>query len=463
MNQEIEKRIERIVNGLLKEGTLKNQYEKATLTERLNATNTPGVSIAVINNYEIEWACGFGVKECGKPEPVTTDTLFQAASVSKPIFATVVMKLIQDGKLDLDEDVNNYLTSWKVPANGAWQPAITLRQLLSHTAGLTVDGFPGYLRNVDAPSVLQILDGESSSATPAVRVNIMPGTQFRYSGGGTTVAQQAVSDYLDKSFPDIMHELLLGPLQMDRSTYEQPLPEKWHDSAATAHPWKSQPVQGKWYVYPEMAAAGLWTTPSDLARVGLELQLALKNKSGQLFSADIVKQMLTHQVENDMGIGFFLEGDEENTRFSHGGWNEGFVSQMMMYKNHGMGAVIMLNSNEGDDILREIERAIAREYNWPGYFPNEKIVIAVTPEILDTYVGEYVTPFGLKLVVTKENGILFMQPAGQAPIELYSDSDTKFFMKVIDTEVTFETVEDKVTGLVLLQSGQPIPAEKMSG
>src|SRR5262249_27708993 len=154
-------------------------------------------------------------------------TLFQAGSVSKPIFALAVMRLAQEGKVDLDEDVNRYLISWKVPANGSWQPRITLRQLLSHSGGMTVHGFPGYASDEKVPSVLDILDGRPPANTPRIEVNIVPGTQLRYSGGGITVAQQLVVDLLGEPFPKMMREVILDPLRMKHSTYEQPLPKKW--------------------------------------------------------------------------------------------------------------------------------------------------------------------------------------------------------------------------------------------
>jgi CubicO group peptidase (beta-lactamase class C family) len=187
--EDIEQRIQRVINGLLPETAFTQRYaSKTTLQERMAYYHTPGVSIAVINHYKIEWARGFGVKEWGKPDAVTEATLFQAGSISKPISALAVMRLVQDGKLDLDEDVNHYLSSWKVPSNGPWQPRITLRQLLSHSAGLTVSGFPGYLRTEQLPSVIDILNGHPPANTARVEVNILPGTQFRYSGGGAMVA-----------------------------------------------------------------------------------------------------------------------------------------------------------------------------------------------------------------------------------------------------------------------------------
>jgi CubicO group peptidase (beta-lactamase class C family) len=281
MQQFVEQRIERVINNLLPATALEGNFgSPKNLYERLADYHTPGISIAVINDFEIEWARGFGVCEAGTTREVTPDTLFQAASISKPIFALAVIRLAQEGRLSLDEDVNNYLTSWRVPAIGFasapwaigdWQPWITLRQLLSHTAGLTVHGFPGYLNSEPLPTTVQVLNGEPPANTEKVEVNIIPGLHYRYSGGGTTVAQQVLVDLLGKPFPEIMHELVLDPLGMTNSTYQQPLQNDWLAKAATAHSFSGVPLEGKHHVYPEMAAAGLWTTASDLAKVGVEL------------------------------------------------------------------------------------------------------------------------------------------------------------------------------------------------
>ncbi len=459
--EEIELRIERIVNGLLPKTAFQNQYDdKASLVERMAYYKTPGVSIAVVNEYRIEWARGFGVCEWGKSDPVTETTLFQAGSISKPIFALGIMRLVQEGRLNLDEDVNSYLKSWKVPVNRSWQPKITLRQILSHSAGLTVHGFPGYMRTEEIPSVVQILDGETPSNTPPILVNIIPGIQHRYSGGGITLAQQVTVDVVGKSFPEIMFDLVLNPLGMNHSTYEQPLPKRWAKTASTGHPWKYQAIKGKWHVYPEMAAAGLWTTASDLAKVGFEIQRVLKGES-EFLSKDITIQMLTPQTGDDNGMGFFLQGEGETVRFGHGGWDEGFVARLTMYKNVGMGAVIMINSNQGAALISEIERAIAREYDWPDYFPKEKIVIKIPQEALQLYVGEYITESNVELKVNIEGESLFLQPAEQPPIKLYSESETEFFMKVVNADITFEKSKDgKVTGLKLNQRGKHIEAKR---
>jgi CubicO group peptidase (beta-lactamase class C family) len=462
MSEDIEKRIERIANSLLPDTCFKNVYgDEASLNDRMKHYHTPGVSIAVINNFKIEWARGFGIREVGKPDPITENTLFQAGSISKPVFALAVMQLVQEGKLDLDKDVNEYLRSWKIPANGSWQPKVTLRQLLSHSAGLTVHGFPGYEITNDIPSVIQILNGQHPSNTPAVQVNLIPGLQSRYSGGGTTVAQQLVVDFLSKPFPEIMNQLLFKPLGLTNSTYEQPLPLHLHESAATAHPWKSRPVNGKWHVYPEMAAAGLWTTPSDLALLGVELQLSLKNESKLPISVDTLVQMLTAQVEDHIGIGFFLEGKGETARFGHGGWDEGFVARMTLYKHLGFGAVIMINSNEGSPMISEIERAIAREYGWPEYLPDEKADVRLSHDTIDEYVGEFLTASGLEVTVTKNDDALYLQLKGQSPIKLSPESETKFYAEAVNAEVTFEkNSEGKATALNIHQEGKKFTADR---
>lgn len=459
---EVERRIEAVINGLLPETALDNQYgPKASLTNRMAYYHTPGVSIAVVSNFKIDWARGFGVREWEKRGSVTEATRFEAGSISKPIFAMAVMRLVQEGKLDLDKDANGYLSSWRIPPNGSWQPHVTLRQLLSHSAGMTVHGFPGYMRSEKLPSVLDILDGRLPANTARIEVNIIPGTQVRYSGGGITVAQQLVGDVLREPFPRIMRELILDPSGMKQSTYEQPLPKAWEGSAATAHPYKNRPLDGKWHVYPEMAAAGLWTTPSDLARAAIQIQLALKGDSNSVLSRDSATAMLTPGIEEEIGIGFFLSGKGRNMRFGHSGWDEGFVAEMTMYKETGNGAVIMINSNEGDPMLYEIERAIAREYNWIGYFEDEKKPIPLSDDTLGRFVGIYTNKTGLEYSVIQENGRLLFKPPGQPPIEVYPQSGTNFFMKILNAEITFDVTKDRrVKGLNLQQDGKTFSAEK---
>jgi CubicO group peptidase (beta-lactamase class C family) len=458
--------MKQVITGLLSDTAFRNRFgQPAALADRMAFYHTPGVSIAVINNGEIEWAQGFGVCEIGRPNPVTPDTLFQAGSISKPIFALAVMRLVEQGRLDLDEDVNNYLTTWKVLANNGWQPRLTLRHLLSHTAGLTVHGFPGYQQDEPVPSVRQLLFGEPPTNTAPVEVNILPGLTFRYSGGGTTVAQQAVVDVLGKPFPDLMRELVFEPLGLKNSTYEQPLPAALAGQAATAHPWKGRPVPGRWHTYPEMAAAGLWTTPSDLARIGLEVQRALAGEDGRLISpataAEMFKPLADTDGGNKIGIGFFLLGEGGKLRFGHGGWDEGFMAQMTMYQQGGKGAVVMFNANEGHPMLNEIERAVARAYDWPDYFSKDKVAVELPADSLDAYTGRFVTENEKHtFTVQRDGGRLFLTLPHQPPIELLPESETAFFMAATNAEITFTKDDSGVTALNIQQAGPPIEAKK---
>jgi CubicO group peptidase (beta-lactamase class C family) len=458
-----EDRIARVVNGLLPETALRGAATPPRpLAERMSYHETPGVTVAVIEDYEIAWARGFGVKQSDQSDPVTAETLFQAASISKPVTAMAALHLVEAGKLDLDTDVNNYLVSWKVPANGAWQPRITLRQLLSHTAGLTIHGFPGYSSSHPLPTLVQVLNGEAPANTEAVTVNAIPGTQFRYSGGGTSIVQLILTDLLGKPFPEIMRELVLDPLQMQHSTYEQPLPPHRAPFAATAHPDDSRPMEGRSHIYPEKAAASLWTTASDLARFGIEIQLSLQGRSNRVLSADMVKQMLSPQVEDHIGLGPILEGKGDTARFGHSGGNAGFLCNLIAYQHRGQGAVVMINSNRGWGMIFEIHRAIAHEYGWPDYIPQDPLVATVTPATLASYVGKYELRPDYHFTVAQEGDGLTLQPTGQQALPLFPESETTFFAQAVRAEITFVRTESgQVTELICTQNGKKQSAHKV--
>jgi CubicO group peptidase (beta-lactamase class C family) len=467
MKRSVEQRIERVVSHLFPQTAFEDRYDSPRpLNERMARYHTPGASLAVIDDFEIEWARGFGVREAGKPDKVTPTTLFQAGSISKPVSALALMRLVQEGRLDLDEDVNAYLKSWRVPANGDWQPRITLRQILSHSAGLTVHGFPGYQSSEPIPSVPEILNGEPPANTAKVEVNVLPGLQFRYSGGGTTVAQQVLIDVLGRPFPEIMRALVLDPLGMTHSTFEQPLPGDWATRAATAHPWKSIPLRGKRHVYPEMAAAGLWTTATDLAKVGVELLKALHGKPHNLLAKETVDAMLSPQLPGQdeeegeyAGLGFFCRGKGDGSRFGHAGWDEGFVALMRVYRHAGKGAVVMLNSNEGDGLLEEIMRAVAYEYEWPDVFPPQKKAMHLAQ--IDRYTGVYLIEAGVKFSVTGQDGSLLLQLERQTPLPIFAASELDFFARAVNAKIAFERDESgAITALTVSQEGKQMRAER---
>lgn len=362
-----EARIARVIEGLRPETETAGEPKvRWTLADRMAHYNVPGVSIAVIDGGKIVWAKGFGVRETGKNDPVDEQTLFQAASISKPVAAIGVMKLVKAGTLDLDTDVNTYLKSWKLPDSPFTSKSkVTLRDLLSHSAGLTVHGFLGYPLGSRLPTIPEVLDGEPPAISPPVRSERAPGLGFKYSGGGTTVAQLVVSDVTDKDSAEFLNENVLKPLGMASSTYQQPLPASLAGKAASGHHGSpAKALEGKWHVYPMVFAAGLWTTPTDLCRMELAVQRAFAGDTKGPLDPGTVKEMLTVTAE-PLGIGFFLQGKGDRLRFYHGGSNDGFLSFFEAYAKGGKGYAVMINGDTSGALLGEIGRAIKAEYGWP--------------------------------------------------------------------------------------------------
>lgn len=321
--------------------------------QHLKSNRQLAVGVAVINDWKVEWARGYGA--------ATKDTLFQAASISKPVTALAMMRLVEEGKLDLDQDVNEKLAGWKVRDNEfTKKEKVTLRRLLSHSAGLTVHGFPGYPPGEPLPSLVQVLDGKDPANTDPVRVDQAPGSQWRYSGGGYCVIQQLLVDVTGEAFEEFMRKTVLSPLGMKDSTYRQPLPEKLRNRAATGLRITGIPVQGKWHTYPEMAAAGLWTTPGDLALFVVELL-----KPGRVLAKETARQMLT-VAKGGYGLGISVQGKGESLLISHGGNNAGFSCFLLGFTRTGQGAVVMTNSDAGNPLIQEILQQLAKEYAWPS-------------------------------------------------------------------------------------------------
>jgi CubicO group peptidase (beta-lactamase class C family) len=342
--------------------------DRMSLVERMEYYGVPGVSIAVINNNVIEWARGYGVTEVGTLENVTNETLFQAASISKPVTAMAALYFVEEGDLDLDEDINNNLQSWKVLENEfTTENKVTLRRVLSHNAGLTVSGFSGYTVDEEIPTLIQILDGVYPANSPPIRVFATPGSISKYSGGGYVVMQRLLEDIQNQSFSEIMQNKVLIKLDMDHSTYEQPLPSELTFGAATGHSSNGEAVFGKWHTYPEMAAAGLWTTPSDLSRFAIEIQQSASNESNIVLSAEMTNEMLKMQF-NKRSLGLVVGVDNGSAWFMHSGSNQGFICYMFAFVDTGQGAVVMTNSDNADDISMEIFQRIAEIYNW-AYVP----------------------------------------------------------------------------------------------
>ncbi len=363
----IEARIGRVENGLLPAAAAEGApVQRMRLGERMAALKVPGASIAVINHGAIEWARGYGMADVASGRPVTEHTRFQAASISKPVTAMAALSLVQAGKLALDKDVNQYLTAWKVPDNQfTAQRKVTLGALLSHTAGIGVHGYLGYPEGQALPSLLEILDGKAPANSDPVRVKTLPGSEWRYSGGGYEIVQLLLTETSRQPFEQFVQHAVLNKIGMQESSFT--LPAAWEATASQAYLADGSAVAGKWHRYPEMAAASLWTTPSDLARFAIEIQNSFAGKSNKVLSQKMTDEMLTPGIET-FGLGLFL-GEKTDAResFRHSGGTQGFRNMMFAYTSTGQGAVVMTNSDNGMQLIEEVLRAIAREYGWTNY------------------------------------------------------------------------------------------------
>ena len=412
----------------------------ASLSVEMTRSAIPGVGLAIVADGRIDWAGGFGVRESRLADPVADETLFQAGSISKPVAALCGLRLVELGAIDLDVDVNDALRSWRIPPNGDWQPRVTLRQLLSHTAGLTVHGFPGYPLGGPTPSLIDVLEGRGN--TQPVRVRTMPGLQFSYSGGGYTVLQQLVIDLTGRPFADVARELVLEPLGMEESTYEQPLPEAWRSRAATGHRTAGIPVQGRWHVYPELAAAGLWTTPRDLARFVIGVQRAQDGAPDAILSRQIVDELLSPQAPNvSIGLGLLLEGEGRSRLFRHGGDDQGFVAMMVGSVECGFGAVAMTNADQGLGVLEALLDAVARAYDWPDPTGFRDAEPRNEPEAV---VGQYESADGSSFSVEARAESLLLRVSGQPPVELVRSASGEWRTLPVLATIRFDVVAGRM-------------------
>ena len=460
-------RAARVEQGLLPANVVRGEsIPRMSLSDRMQHHSIPGISIAVIHRGKLDWARAYGVLEAGGLDTVTTETLFQAGSISKAVAAILALRLVDAHKISLDKDLNGMLRTWKIPDN-EWtaQRPVTLRQILSHTAGLTVHGFPGYGVQDSLPTLVQVLDGVRPANTAAIRVDALPGSAYRYSGGGFTVFQQLAIDVTGKTFPALMQKEVIDVIGMPRSTFLEPIPKSLEANAARGHDAKGEAIPGGWHIYPEMAAAGLWSTPSDLAALGIEMRQAAQGKT-KLISRDLANQMLSPQAPSTGGLGWDLSGAGDAAAFLHGGDTAGYKCLMLVYQKTGDGAVIMTNGDRGESLIGEIIRGIAEVYQWPDRHSKERTTAQVPQNVLSDFVGEYALDIAPNILieVTRDGAKLMLkviQPGGRESSEILPESETVFFVRDSDFQVTFQRDEDgQVRRLMIDQRGETYLARK---
>lgn len=459
----LQARITRIEQGLSTRVAVKGSPDrKMALAERMAFHQVPAVSIALINEGRIEWTRAYGVADIASQQPATTKTLFQAASISKSITALGALRLVEQGRLSLDEDANSQLASWKIPQNELSRgKAVTLRMLLNHSAGTTVHGYKGYSQGQALPTLVQVLDGTAPANSDPVRVDLVPGSTWRYSGGGYSVVQLMMTEASGQPFDRYMKTTVLDRLGMTQSTFATSLPPGLRKRTATAYDGNGKAIAGQWHVYPESAAAGLWTTPGDLARVVLEVQRAEAGKSTRLLSRSMASTMLTRGL-GEYGLGFFVEDLGDRISFGHSGGTEGFRAQLYGYTRSGQGAVVMTNSDNGTALIDEILSSISAEYGWPEFHVIEKTAIAGDAATNRLAAGEYQL-VNLPAHIVAEGERLYFQSElfGTRRMELFPVSQSSFFMTEQDMSIRFERGNDGAfAGFTLIRGANTYPATR---
>ena len=398
-----------------------------SLQERMSFYHVHGLSIAVVKNFRIDWAKGYGWADSAEHRPVSVHTLFQAGSISKSLNAVGVLKLVQTGRLNLYANINDYLRSWTFPYDSLSKgKKITMANLLSHTAGLSIHGFPGYAQGDSLPSLSQVLDGRRPANTAAVRSEFEPSLKFQYSGGGTTIAQLIVQDITGMPYADYMWKNVLQPMGMTSSSYQQPPAQDRRALRATAYYNNGEEVKGKYHIYPEQAAAGLWTNPTDLATYIIETQQSLLGRSQKVLSHDMTVLRLTPYIDSSAAFGVFIVKKGDARYFNHNGVDEGFVALYYGSMEGGNGVVVMANTYN-TAILDEVANSVATVYGWKDFYqPVKKRIIPAPQALLSAYEGRYKIDQDTFAISKEKDGLLLIDGDNRMRVHFTSDAD--FFL-----------------------------------
>jgi len=423
-----ESMIAQVENGLLPPMLIKGE-SPYRLEDRMAYYHIPGVSIAVIKDFKVDWVKHYGYRDSDLGEPVTDSTLFCVGSLSKAVAAATVLRLVELNRFQLDDEVNTLLTSWKIPENDLTQKSpVTVRRLLNHSGGM-MHSPPFSYDPGSIPTLLQVLKGEPPARSRPVQVDIEPGTAFQYSNAGFTVLQLLVENISGSPFSEYADREVLDPLEMQLSTFELPLSLAKVAYAAAGHQRDGRTLNQKWPVYPHLAAGGLWSTAEEYAKFVIEIQQSLLGNSNRVMSRQLAEQMVSPQEAPEYGLGVFMRPREDVTYFGHIGDAPGFVAGFAAHPSAGCGAVVMTNNNNGINLVREIVQSIAKAYEWPFYLPRVYAAIALDPETLNTYPGRYRVGFDETVTIFAKGDTLYLRAFDQDGTRLFPISTDTLIMQ----------------------------------
>ena len=426
------------------------------LEKQMQQYNIPGLSVAVIHNYKIDWAKGYGVTGNTESPEITERTAFQAASMSKFVNAVAMLNLIEQKNLSLDEDINTYLTSWKFTYHKKYdETPIRIRQLLSHTAGLSIHGFAGYKNANKLPSIIEILEGNKPANSDRVEQLFASQTKFKYSGGGTTIAQLILTDQSNTSYENFLNKNIFQPLGMSNSFYSIES-DRYPRDMAYGHAENGDVLKNQYNLYPESAAAGLWTTPTDLAKFIIDIQLSLASGKGKILSQQSTSALIKPSLENsNSALGLFTEYENGTLYLQHSGSNEGFRGKFYFSGEHGNGVVILINGTN-TKIIEEIIRSVAYVYQWTGFKSFEaKEELNLNDLDLEKYTGTYILDDRAVHVILKK-GKLILKEKGKWSSGLTPLTNSKFVVDIVKPRATIEfiTSTDGTVSKSKLQQGE---------
>ncbi|MBL9096964.1 MAG: beta-lactamase family protein [Alphaproteobacteria bacterium] len=416
------------------------------IADRMARYAVPGASVAVMRNGRLAWSGAYGVRRAGGA-PVTPSTVFQAASLSKPLTALAALRLADAGVVELEGDVNARLHNWRLPFAAKVPPQpITLSQLLSHTAGVSVEGFPGFKSDEKRPTLRAILDGAPEAKTPRIEVSEEPGPP-RYSGGGYMVIEQLIEDLTRTNFTSHMKRSVLDLIGMQSSTFEPIPPPQLAADIASGHSWHGRLHDEDWLIYPQHAAASLWSTATDLALFLRALVAIYRGAPGALVKRKATRDMQSY-IDSIMGLALETEhAVQDGQPITHSGWNTGYRSFIIVFPNTGDGVAVLTNADRGNDLAMEIVRAAARVYGWPTFAPILMEAATLSDQTFDAIAGIYDFPeAGIAVVLTREQDRLRLTaPRGHSILQPVRDQWPK--------TVTLYCIEDAQPAIVQANKG----------
>lgn len=321
------------------------------ISKQMKQYSVSGLSLAVIRDGRLDEATAYGTLESGTTRNITTNSILNSCSISKFITAMLVLTLSDQAIVHLDEDVNDRLTSWNIPTNlFTSKKKITLRNLLSHQSGITdpPNSFEPYTLAKGLPKMSELLAGNTLYCPVPIAATYKPESEFHYSDANFCIIEQLLEDITGKSFSQLLEEFIFQPLQMKNSTLFSPNVIDKTDDFACGHNKDGTVTNEKYPFYPFAAASGIWTTPTDLSTLVIEIIHSLQGKGKLKLSQKTVQDMISPQgCSKWTGLGVFLDDSNEDLQIYSLGWGVGFQCMMVCYPHRGNGAVIMTNSDLG--------------------------------------------------------------------------------------------------------------------